>query len=157
MRKVFRIVVADDDLDDHELMAKGLKDCKVKIEVSAVYNGQQLMDYLLKRNAYKNNNESPDLVLLDLNMPLMDGFEALQQIRANENLKAIPLYVITTSKSDQEKSRALSFGANGYFCKGSSSSDIVRVMREICRECFEDARIKPPSKENRDDEPRSSI
>jgi two-component system response regulator len=138
MKDKFRIVVADDDLDDQELMVRGLKDCRVAVEISAVYNGLQLMDYLLKRQAYRNNKETPDLILLDLNMPLMDGFEVLKQIRLDEKLKKIPLYVITTSRSQDHKAEALKLGANGFYSKGSSSKDIRRIMGEICKECFED-------------------
>jgi CheY-like chemotaxis protein len=137
MRDIFRIVMADDDLDDQELMAQGLKDCTVKVEISAVYNGLQLMDYLLKRQAYRNTNETPDLILLDLNMPLMDGFDVLKEIRKNPSLQNIPVYVITTSRSKEQKELALKLGASGFYSKGTSSRDILRIMKEICRECFE--------------------
>jgi CheY-like chemotaxis protein len=136
MKAVFRIVLADDDLDDQELMVQGLKDCRLKVEISAVYNGLQLMDYLLRRQAYKNNNEAPDLILLDLNMPLMDGFEVLKEIKKNEALNKIPVYVITTSKNKAHREEALNLGANGFYSKGSSSKDIRRIMTEICAECF---------------------
>src|SRR5687767_13130431 len=118
MRDKFIIVMADDDLDDQEMMRRGLKDCKVKVEINAVYNGLQLMDYLLKREAYKNIKETPDLILLDLNMPLMDGFEVLKEIRRHSNLKKIPLYVITTSRSRLDRITALELGANGFYSKG---------------------------------------
>src|SRR5687767_12126541 len=127
MREVFRIVVADDDLDDQELIARGLKDCKVRIEVSAVYNGLQLLDYLLKRQAYRNNKETPDLILIDLNMPLMDGFDVLKQIKKIPSIATIPVFVITTSRSKEDRERALELGASGFYSKGSSSKDIRRI------------------------------
>jgi CheY-like chemotaxis protein len=139
MRKVFRIAVADDDLDDQELMARGLRDCRVKIEISAVYNGLQLMDYLLKREAYRNTKERPDLILMDLNMPLMDGFDVLRKIREFPDLMKIPIYVITTSRSKADRDLALELGANGFYSKGSSSKDIRRIMTEVCQECFEES------------------
>jgi len=137
MRDKFIIVLADDDLDDQELMKDGLKDCKVKVQVSAVYNGLQLMDYLLKRETYKNIKENPDLILLDINMPLMDGFEVLKEIRKYEGLKKIPVYVITTSKSKEDKEQALKLGASGFYHKGSGSKEIKSIMQEICKECFD--------------------
>jgi len=137
MREKFIIVLADDDLDDQELMKRGLKDCKVKVEINAVYNGLQLMDYLLKREAYKNISESPDLILLDLNMPLMDGFDVLKEIKKTPALKKIPVYVTTTSRSKEDKEEALKLGAAGFYSKGSSSKDIRRIMQEICQECFQ--------------------
>jgi CheY-like chemotaxis protein len=136
MREKFIIVIADDDLDDQDLMRRGLKDCTVKVEINAVYNGLQLMDYLLRREAYKNIKEMPDLVLLDLNMPLMDGFEVIKEIRRHSQLKKLPVYVITTSRSKDDKAKALELGANGFYSKGSSSKDIIRIMKEICQECF---------------------
>jgi len=136
MREKFTIVLADDDLDDQELMRKGLRECRVKVEFNAVYNGLQLMDYLLKREAYKNIRSNPDLILLDLNMPLMDGFDVLREIRKQDALKSIPVYVITTSRSKSDRMKALELGANGFYSKGSSSRDIVAIMHEICQECF---------------------
>src|SRR5688572_15530932 len=136
MREKFIIVVADDDIDDQELMRTGLKDCKIKVEINAVYNGLQLMDYLLKRESYKNIKETPDLILLDLNMPLMDGFDVLTEIKKHKGLQKIPLYVITTSRSKDDKAKALELGAAGFYSKGASSRDIKRIMHEICDECF---------------------
>jgi len=138
MRENFRIVVADDDLDDHELIQRGLSDCRVRVEVSAVYNGLQLMDYLLKRQAYRNIKETPDLILVDLNMPLMDGFDVLKEIKATPHLRHIPVYVVTTSRSKDHREQALNLGAAGFYSKGSSSKDIRRIMAEICAECFEE-------------------
>lgn len=138
MREKFTIVVADDDVDDQELISRGLKDCKVKVEIQPVFDGIRLMDYLLKRNTYKDGTDMPDLILLDLNMPLMDGFEVLKEIRMQHSLKKIPLYVITTSRSKDDKEKALHLGATGFYSKGSSSKEIVSIMREICKECFEE-------------------
>jgi CheY-like chemotaxis protein len=140
-REKFIIVVADDDLDDQQIIKDGLRDCKVKVEINSVYNGLQLMDYLLAREAYRNIKELPDLVLLDLNMPLMDGFEVLKEIRAHSKLHNIPLYVITTSRSTEHKKKALELGATGFYSKGASSKDIRRIMREICQECFDSTAV----------------
>jgi CheY-like chemotaxis protein len=138
MKNRFIIAVADDDLDDQELIKQGLKDCKIDVAVNAVYDGVRLMDYLLKRQDYKNDTEVPDLILLDLNMPLMDGFQVLKEIKAYNTLRDIPVYVITTSNSKREKEIALDLGASGFYSKGASSKDIRRIVMEICQECFED-------------------
>ena len=148
MREKFIIVVADDDLDDQQIIKDGLRDCKVNIQINSVYNGLQLMDYLLCREAYRNMRETPDLILLDLNMPLMDGFDVLKEIRAYPKLKKIPLYVITTSRSTEHRKKALELGANGFYSKGSSSKDIRRIMQEICRECFESPAEAAPAEES---------
>jgi CheY-like chemotaxis protein len=134
MRTSFTIVVADDDIDDQELAKEGFEDCKV--QVNSVFNGLQLMDYLLKRDAYKNIESTPDLIILDLNMPLMDGFNVLKEIKAQKLHTSIPIYVVTTSISKADKEKALALGAKGFFSKGFSSEDIKKVMMEICRDCF---------------------
>lgn len=136
MREKFTIVVADDDLDDQNLIEQSLKDCKVEVKLVAVYDGIKLMDYLLKRHSHRNNSDTPDLILLDLNMPLMDGFEALKEIRKYPQLKNIPLYVVTTSRNKEDKQRALELGASGFYSKGASSKDVREIMMQICQECF---------------------
>lgn len=139
MKKQFIIVVADDDIDDHELIKHGLWDCKAEVKIVPVYDGIRLMDYLLKKHAYRFSKEMPDLILLDLNMPLMDGFAVLEEIKMHPWLNDIPIYVITTSKSEDDKVKALKLGARGFYSKGSSSKDIRRIVREICNDCFETA------------------
>lgn len=137
MRDKFRIVIADDDVDDQNLIQNGLQDCRVDVEIISLFDGIQLMDYLLSRHHYKHRDDIPDLILLDLNMPLMDGFEVLREIRDYKHLRSIPLYVITTSKDQEDQLKAIELGATGFYSKGSSSRDIVRIMHEICEECFD--------------------
>jgi len=136
MHKTFTIVVADDDVDDQALVKEGFDDCKAQVVIDPVFNGLELMDYLLKRARYKHLKITPDLILLDLNMPLMDGFNVLKEIKEKTQLK-IPIYIITTSQNKADRERALRLGARGFFSKGYSSQDIKAVMKEICRDCFE--------------------
>jgi two-component system, response regulator len=136
MNRIFTIVVADDDVDDQALVKEGFEDCKAQVIIDSVFNGLELMDYLLKRERYKHHKVTPDLILLDLNMPLMDGFNVLKEIKETTHLN-IPIYIITTSRSKAERDQALKLGASGFFNKGFSSREIKAVMREICHECFE--------------------
>ncbi len=91
------------------------------------------MDYLQRDQAYVNA-EQPDFVLLDLNMPLMNGFEALQKIRENEQLKHLPVYVLSTSKSDYDRERALEYGATGYYSKSMLFNDLMKLIETVCSE-----------------------
>ncbi len=116
--------MADNDLDDQDLIKRGLQDCKVKIDIFAVCNGLQLIDFLLRREAFRGITVRPDLILLDLNMPLIDGFDVLTEIRRHAQLKDIPLYVITTSRSKEDRKKVLELGATGFYSKGSSLIDI---------------------------------
>jgi CheY-like chemotaxis protein len=142
MREKFTIVVADDDVDDQDLIKNGLSECKIQVQVVPVFDGLKLMDYLLRRHEYKNVEGRPDLILLDLNMPLMDGFLVLNEIRKYVFLRKIPIYVITTSRSPSDKQKALELGAAGFYSKGTSSRDIVRIMKEICKDCFDNLPVQ---------------
>ena len=136
-KSVFKILVADDDLDDQQLIKEGLDGCKVNLKIIPLYDGVQVMDYLLGRGKYRGHSLLPDLILLDLNMPLMDGFDVLKELKKYPHLKPIPIYVITTSRSAEHMNIALQLGARGFYSKGSKSQDILRIMREVCAECFE--------------------
>ena len=138
MRTKFTILIADDDLDDQELMRLGLAECKVNVNVVPVFDGVQVMDYLLRRHKFKDVLFSPDLILLDLNMPLMDGFQTLREIKKYIHLRPIPVYVITTSRNTDHMDKALTLGAHGFYTKGSKSKDILEIMRSVCKDRFED-------------------
>src|SRR5688572_28242834 len=128
MRSKFTILIADDDQDDQELMKRGLSECKVTLNIVPVYDGVRVMDYLLRRHEYRTVSELPDLILLDLNMPLMDGFQTLKEIKRHPHLRPIPIYVITTSRAADHMDKALRLGANGFYSKGSKSNDILEIM-----------------------------
>jgi CheY-like chemotaxis protein len=138
MRTKFTILIADDDLDDQELMKRGLAECKVDVDIVAFFDGVQVMDYLLRKRNQKYATYQPDLILLDLNMPLMDGFQTLREIKRHPHLRAIPVYVITTSRSVDHMNKALEIGASGFYSKGAKASDIIDIMRQVCKDCFED-------------------
>src|SRR5687768_6821878 len=115
MKGTFTIVMADDDLDDQYLIKTALKDAKIPIFLYPVYDGIQLLDFLYKRYQFKHIPHKPDLILLDLNMPLMDGFEALRHIKSSAELKQIPVYILTTSRAEEDKKQALELGAAGFY------------------------------------------
>src|SRR3954471_4006689 len=118
--KNFTILFADDDLDDQELVSRAFASSRVPVTVVSVGDGIQLLDYLYRRYNFKHVNKAPDLILLDLNMPLMDGFEALKIIKAHPQLKEIPVYIVTTSRFESDKKTAMELGAKGFYSKGAS-------------------------------------
>jgi two-component system response regulator len=137
-KKTYTIVIAEDDLDDQDFIKMALKDVSHKVEVNSVYNGMQLMDYLLKREAYKNIQILPDLVILDLNMPLVDGFDVLKQMREHNLLDKIPVYVLSTTRNQEHFMLATGLGARGFYTKPVNLQDLKKIVSEVCNICFEE-------------------
>src|SRR5580765_6606010 len=131
------IVMADDDLDDQDLVKSAFAQSNVNVTVYPVYDGIQLLDFLYRRYQFKHIKQFPDLILLDLNMPLMDGFEALRRIKGDPATAHIPVYVVTTSRTKEDKEMASKLGAAGFYTKGASSKDIQKIVKEVCFECFQ--------------------
>ena len=98
------ILLADDDADDRVLAHDALKESRLANDLRFVENGEELMDYLLRRGPYEDPEKSPTpgLILLDLNMPRKDGREALQEIKADPRFRAIRVIVLTTSKAEED-------------------------------------------------------
>ena len=99
--KTIEILLVEDNEDDVELTREALADSKLKNNLNVVNDGVAATDYLFKRSPYENAT-TPDLILLDLNMPRKNGREVLEEIKAHEQLKRIPVIVMTTSRSDED-------------------------------------------------------
>lgn len=126
-----RILIADDDEDDHAMMRQGLERVSVNPVITSVYDGAEAIDYLLRRNTFSHVETSPDLVLLDLNLPKHDGYSVLKTVRAEKNLSGMPIYVVSTSNSLDDWRNSVKLGANGFYKKGSSSVELLRIVRDI--------------------------
>ncbi|HEU4496208.1 MAG TPA: response regulator, partial [Flavobacterium sp.] len=113
MEKQYNVVLADDDADDRDLFVELLS--QPNVNVNTVINGTELLDYLSKRT-----DDLPDCIFLDLNMPVLGGKECLQQIRATEKLKDIPVIIYSTSSNRKDIEDTFSMGANLYVVKANS-------------------------------------
>ena len=133
------ILMADDDADDRLLAKDALTECRLPSELHFVENGEELLDYLNQRGKYAQlaNSPRPGLILLDLNMPKKDGREALREIKADPNLRKIPVVVLTTSKADTDIGRIYELGANSFISKPVSFESLVEVMNVLGRYWFE--------------------
>ena len=133
------ILMADDDADDRLLAKDALTECRLPSELRFVENGEELLDYLNQRGKYAQlaNSPRPGLILLDLNMPKKDGREALREIKADPNLRKIPVVVLTTSKADTDIGRIYELGANSFISKPVSFESLVEVMNVLGRYWFE--------------------
>ena len=133
------ILMADDDADDRLLAKDALTECRLANDLHFVENGEELLDYLKRRGKYASLADAPrpGLILLDLNMPKKDGREALKEIKADPELRRIPVVVLTTSKADTDIGRIYELGANSFISKPVSFDSLVEVMKILGRYWFE--------------------
>ena len=133
------ILMADDDADDRLLAKDALTECRLANDLHFVENGEELLDYLKRRGKFTQLTDSPrpGLILLDLNMPKKDGREALKEIKADPELRKIPVVVLTTSKADTDIGCIYQLGANSFISKPVSFDSLVEVMKVLGRYWFE--------------------
>jgi len=146
--KAITILIADDDADDRMLAKDALAENRLANDLHFVEDGEQLMDFLKRRGAYSDPNKSPrpGLILLDLNMPRMDGREALKEIKADPNLRSIPVVVLTTSKAEADIYRTYDLGVNSFITKPVSFEALVVIMKTLGRYWFEIVELPVPEK-----------
>jgi two-component system response regulator len=125
------ILVADDDADDQKMINDALSALLVNFEIVNVQNGLEVMDYLFKRGRFIDVKTPPDLIFLDLNMPLLDGFEVLKGIRIQQVLTSIPVHVITVSRNPGDENKARKLGAAGFHSKGYKAESLKETVRKI--------------------------
>lgn len=118
-RKNNKILVAEDSDDDFLLIRDAFEENAVPVDLAWVKDGEELLDYLHHRGLYQEPGSAvvPDLILLDLNMPKKNGFEALKEIKADALLRRIPIIVLSTSGSDEDIHKAYELGINAYIRK----------------------------------------
>ncbi len=129
------ILIADDDADDRMMAREALEECRLANALYFVEDGVELLAYLRRQGRYSNPEASPrpGLILLDLNMPRMDGREALREIKADPVLRRTPIVVMTTSKAEEDIYRTYDLGVSSYVTKPVSFDGLVEVMKAIGR------------------------
>lgn len=125
------ILMAEDDADDRLLARDALAESGLGEELHFVDNGEELLDYLLQRGRFNELMPQPGLILLDLNMPVKDGREVLQEIKSHAALRRIPVVVLTTSRADTDIDLIYHLGANSFITKPVRYDTLVEVMRAI--------------------------
>ncbi len=129
------ILMADDDEDDRELTRDALRDASFIEQMDFVVDGRDLIDYLRHAGPYGSPESAerpmPSLILLDLNMPRMDGREALAEIKSDSELRHIPIVVLTTSSDDDDVRKAYDLGANSYITKPVTGSKLESVLHRL--------------------------
>lgn len=137
--KPITILLADDDADDRLLAQEALEESRLANDLRIVEDGEELMDYLYRRGRFQDEAAAPrpGLILLDLNMPRKDGREALREIKADPNLRCIPIVVLTTSKAEEDIYRTYDLGVNSFITKPVTFEGLVQVMKVLGRYWFE--------------------
>lgn len=131
------LVVVDDDADDRALIEKALRQL-VRNEIRPVAGGEALLDYLRERQACMDPHTAACcIVLLDLNMPGMNGYQVLAEMKADPAFRSIPIIVLTTSEAEQDVAKSYDLGANAFITKPVSFSDLVRSMASLQHFWFE--------------------
>lgn len=140
---ILRILMADDDADDRLLLKEALDEVQFGHTVEFTEDGQDLMNYLKRRDIYtdRQNTPLPELILLDLNMPRKDGREALREIKSDSKLRRIPVVIFTTSKAEEDVLRSYDLGANSFIVKPITFEKLVDVIRSINQYWFEAVRL----------------
>lgn len=129
------VLVADDDPDDRQLTREAFDDCQIGNPLHFVADGDELMDYLHRRGRFADEEAypMPGLVLLDLNMPRKDGREALREIKADPQLRHIPVVILTTSKAEEDVVRSYDEGANSFISKPVTFDALLDTVRALGR------------------------
>lgn len=128
--KPARILLIEDNQDDIELTLEALQDSKVRIEIEVVSDGMAAMAFLRREGVYADKPR-PDLILLDLNLPLKDGREVLKEIRGDQDLTDIPVVVLTTSEDEEDILRAYKLHANCYIAKPVDFVRFTEIIRQV--------------------------
>jgi CheY-like chemotaxis protein len=137
--ELVQILLAEDDDDDFYLTERALKENRLRNEISRVKDGEELMRYLRGRGEFKGVGRpaEPSLVLLDLNMPKMDGREALREIKSDPMLRHIPVVVLTTSRAEEDVVRSYQLGVNSFITKPLTFQGLVEAMKALGQYWFE--------------------
>jgi two-component system, chemotaxis family, response regulator Rcp1 len=124
------ILLVEDSPGDIRLTIEALKEAKVRNKLNVVKDGVEAMDYLRRECSYKDV-KCPDLILLDLNLPLKDGREVLAEIKSDPKLRQIPVVVLTTSRSEEDVLKAYDLHANCYITKPVDFKQFMSVVKSI--------------------------
>jgi two-component system response regulator len=144
-RKQVTILIAEDDDDDFLLAEDALRDGRIVNRLERVSDGQQLLDYLRGENGFADRDQFPfpSLLLLDLNMPKLDGREALAAIKGDPDLRALPVVVMTTSRDEEDVMRSYDMGVSSFIRKPVTFEQFVNVVKVFGQYWLEVVELPP--------------
>lgn len=127
------ILLVEDNPAHAELVIRSFEDNRIKNKITHVIDGEQALDYLHHRGQYNEleDNVQPDLILLDLRLPKIDGLEVLDQIKTSDDLMSIPVVILTTSDTEMDIAKAYKRHANSYLVKPIDFAQFTQMMDEL--------------------------
>ncbi len=127
------VLLVEDNPDDVELTRRAFRKNNLLNEVVVVHDGTEALDYLFGAGAYAGRDTSvlPQVILLDLKLPKVDGLEVLRRIRADERTKLLPVVILTTSKEEQDLTQSYSLGANSYIRKPIDFDQFIGAVQQL--------------------------
>ena len=128
--KIVEILLVEDNPADIRLTKEAIQESKIANNLSIVKDGVEALNFLKNKGKYSNVTR-PDLILLDLNLPKLNGFEVLEQIKQDEELKRIPVVVLTISDNDQDLLKAYDLYANCYVNKPMDITEFYKIVKSI--------------------------
>ena len=140
--EAIEILLVEDNLGDVRLTQEALNDSKLHNNLSIVRDGIEAMTFLKKQDEYEQA-PTPDIILLDLNLPRKDGIEVLEEIKDDELLRRIPVVVLTTSDADQDILRSYDLHANCYITKPVDLDRFVQIVQTIENFWFQIVKLPP--------------
>lgn len=145
------VLLVEDDPGDQELARRALKVWQHETDLRIANDGEEALDYLLRRGAFRSPDSSPrpDIVLLDLNMPKVDGARVLAEMRGRPGLASIPVVVLTTSNARSDILRNYELGANSYIVKPSDVREFTAALQSIENYWLSVVVALPPSGETK--------
>ncbi len=132
MNQLIRIMLVEDNPDDVELTVHAFKKNNIANPLTVLRDGQEALDYLFYRGKFSGEtHELPNVILLDLKLPKVDGIEVLQKIKADRKLKLIPVVVLTSSKEESDVIKSYDLGVNSYIRKPVDFDQFVETVKQI--------------------------
>ena len=147
MKAAHAILLVEDNPADVKITQRALRDSASPVDLLVVRDGQEAVEYLLREGVYAEHTEwrRPDLILLDLNLPRLNGRQVLERIRTTPSLRATPVVVLTTSRRHEDVQEMYAAGANTYIEKPQDFNRFVQVLQTIQRYWLETALLPPMS------------
>ena len=127
------ILLVEDNPDDEALTLRAFHKNNMKNKIVVVHDGEEALDFIFRRGAYSTRDpgDLPEIILLDLKLPKIDGLEVLRQIRADPRTRLLPVVILTSSKEEQDLIEGYSQGANSYVRKPVDFNQFLEAVRQL--------------------------